>query len=71
MVLPLVVDDRALEVLGEDVAHDTHRKVRLLEDQGGRGRVRHALLQDLVELEQVLQLALEIRSLRRRAQPSG
>ena len=63
MVLALVVDDRALEVLGEDVAHDTHREVRLLEDQGGRRRVRHALLRDLVELEQVLQLALEIRSL--------
>ena len=38
VVLPLVVDDRALEVLGEDVAHDTHAEVRLLEDQGGRGR---------------------------------
>ena len=63
MVLLLVVDDRALEVLGEDVAHDAHRQVRLLEDQRRRRRRLDALLEDLVELEQVLQLALEIRSL--------
>ena len=33
VVLLLVVDDRALEVLGEDVAHDAHRQVGLLEDE--------------------------------------
>ena len=63
MVLALVVDDRALEVLGEDVAHDADAEVGLLEDQGGRRGLLDALLEDLVELEQVLQLALEIRTL--------
>ena len=70
VVLLLVVDDRALEVLGEDVAHDAHREVGLLEDQRGRLRGLDALLEDVVELEQVLQLALEIRprgAVRRRA----
>ena len=58
-----VVDDRALEVRGEDVAHDADREVGLLEDQR-RARVRllDALLEHLVELEQVLQLALEVRA---------
>ena len=36
VVLLLVVDDRALEVLGEDVAHDADRQVRLLEDERRR-----------------------------------
>ena len=36
MVLLLVVDDRALEVAREDVAHDAHRQVGLLEDEIGR-----------------------------------
>ena len=61
MVLLLVVDDRTLEVLAEDVAHDTDREIRLLEDQRGRRRLPYALLEGFVELEQVLQLALEIR----------
>src|SRR5918995_236135 len=64
MVLLGVVDDRALEVLGEDVAHDADREVGLLEDQGGRGRLGDALLEHVVELEEVLQLALEVRPLR-------
>ena len=55
-----VVDDRPLEVGGEDVAHDPHREVGLLEDERGRGRLLDALLQHLVELEQVGQLALEV-----------
>ena len=63
LVLLGVVDDRLLEVLGEDVAHDADREVGLLEDHVGRGRLRDALLQHLVELEQVLQLALEVRAL--------
>ena len=64
MVLLGVVDDRALEVLGEDVAHDADREVGLLEDQRGRRGLLDALLEHLVELEQVLQLALEVRALR-------
>ena len=62
VVLLGVVDDRALEVLGEDVAHDADRQVGLLEDERGRLGLRDALLQHLVELEQVLQLALEVRA---------
>jgi hypothetical protein len=60
VVLLGVVDDRALEVRGEDVAHDPHREVGLLEHQRGRGRLLDPLLQHLVELEQVRQLALEV-----------
>ena len=63
VVLLLVVDDRALEVLGEDVAHDADRQVRLLEDERRRRRGLDALLEDLVELEEVLQLALEVLAL--------
>src|SRR5215213_4992574 len=63
VVLLLVVDDRALEVLGEDVAHDADRQVGLLEHERPRGRGLHPLLEDLVELEQVLQLALEVLAL--------
>ncbi len=55
-----VVDHGALEVLREDVAHDTDREVGLLEDERGRLGLPHALLEHLVELEQVLQLALEV-----------
>jgi hypothetical protein len=36
-VLLGIVDHRALEVRGEDVAHDADREVGLLEDQRGRG----------------------------------
>ena len=71
MVLLLVVDDRALEVGGEDVAHDADREVGLLEDQLRRRRLLDALLQDLVELEQVLQLALEVLRAWRRARRCG
>ena len=60
MVLLGVVDDRALEVLGEDVAHDAHGEVGLLEDQRGRLGLLDALAQHLVELEEVEQLALEV-----------
>src|SRR5690348_15841298 len=70
MVLLGVVEDRALEVRAEDVALHADREIGLLEDQCRRGRLAHALLQGLVELEQVLQLALEIRprrAVRRRA----
>jgi hypothetical protein len=63
LVLLGVVDHRALEVLGEDVAHDAHGQVGLLEDQARRGRGLHALVEDLVELEEVLQLALEVLAL--------
>ena len=60
MVRLRVVDDRALEVGGEDVAHDADRQVGLLEDERGRLGLVDALLEHLVELEQVLQLALEV-----------
>ena len=60
MVLLGVVDDRALEVRGEDVADDADRQVGLLEHERGRGGLRDALLQHLVELEQVGELALEV-----------
>ena len=63
MVLLLVVDDRALEVRGEDVAHDAHRQVGLLEDQVRGGRLLDALDEHLVQLVQVLQLALEVLAL--------
>ncbi len=63
MVLLGVVDDRALEVLGEDVAHDTHRQVGLLEDQIGRLGLGHAFDEHLVQLVQVLQLAFEVLAL--------
>ena len=69
LVLLGIVDDRALEVLGEDVAHDAHREVGLLEDEARRGRLRDALVEHLVQLEEVLQLALEV--LARRAAGGG
>src|SRR5205814_1465629 len=60
VVLLLVVDDGALELLAEDVAYDAHREVRLLEHHRRRLRLLHALLQHLVELVEVLDLALEV-----------
>ena len=63
MVLLLVVDDRALEVGREDVAHDTHRQVGLLEDQIRRLGLGHARHEHLVQLVQVLQLAFEVLAL--------
>ena len=71
LVLLLVVDDRALEVGGEDVAHDADREVGLLEDERRRRRGLDALLEDLVELEEVLQLALEVLALGARARRCG
>ena len=46
--------------VGEDVAHDAHGEVGLLEDHGRGLGLLDALLEHLVELEQVLQLALEV-----------
>ena len=60
MVLLLVVDDRLLELAGEDVARHAHRQVRLLEDHLGRLRLLRALLEHVVELVEVLDLALEV-----------
>ena len=71
VVLLLVVDERALEVGREDVAHDADREVGLLEDELRRGGLLDALLQDLVELEEVLQLALEVRRAWRPRRPCG
>ncbi len=58
-----IVHDRALELGREHVAHDANREVGLLEDQRRRGRLFDALLEHLVELEQVQQLALQIGAL--------
>ena len=59
-----VVDDRALEVRGEDVAHDADGQVGLLEDQvRAPWSPSTRLPSDLVELEQVLHLALEVLAL--------
>ena len=55
-----VVHDGPLEVLGEDVTHDTDRKVRLLENQRRRARALDPLLEHLVQLEEVEHLALEV-----------
>ena len=63
MVLLGVIDDRALERLGEDVAHDPDRQVGLLEDERRRRRLGDPLLEHLVQLEQIQQLALEIGAL--------
>ena len=63
MVLLGVVDDRALERLGEDVAHDADREVGLLEDERRRRRLGDPLLEHLVQLEQIQQLALEVGAL--------
>src|SRR5205807_5716662 len=60
LVLLLVVDDRALEVSREDVAHDPHRQVRLLEHERRRRALLGPLLEDLVELVEVLDLPLEV-----------
>jgi len=51
MVLVWIVDDGTLEVLGEDVANDPDRKVRLLKNQGRGARGLDALLQHLVSLK--------------------
>ena len=63
MILLLVVDDRALEVLGEDVAHHPHRQVGLLEDEIRGDRILDAFAEYLVQLVQVLQLAFEVLAL--------
>ena len=62
MVRLRLVDHGLLEVLGEDVAHDADRQVGLLEHERGRLGLAHPLLEHVVELEEVLQLALEVRS---------
>src|ERR1700733_12430189 len=55
-----IIDDRSLERRGEDVADDPHGQVGLLEHERRRRRLGDALLQDLVQLEQIQQLALEV-----------
>jgi hypothetical protein len=70
LVLLVVVDERALEVGGEDVAHHADREVGLLEDHRRGDGLVGPLLEHLVELVQVQQLALEVLArgaLRRRA----
>jgi hypothetical protein len=71
LVLLGVVDHGALEVLGEDVAHHAHGEVGLLEDQARAPAWSDALVEDLVELEEVLQLALEVLALGAVARPCG
>src|SRR6266498_5172530 len=60
MMLLRVVDDRAVELLGEHVPHDTDGEVRLLEHHRGSGGGLDALLKDLVEAEEVFELALHV-----------
>ncbi len=63
-MLLLLVDDRLLELAREDVARHSHREVGLLEDHRGRLRLLPALLEHVVQLVQVLDLALEVLALR-------
>ena len=63
VVLLGVIDDRALEFLGVDVAHDADREVGLLEDERRGAALRDSLLEHLVQLEQIQELALEIGAL--------
>src|ERR1700683_3502212 len=63
VVLLLIVDDRTLGVRGEDVAHDAHREIGLLEHQIRGRRILHAFVEHLVELVQVLELAFEVLAL--------
>ena len=62
-MLLLVVDDRAVELAGEDVARHAHRQVGLLEDHRRGGRLLGPLLEHVVQLVQVLDLALEVLAL--------
>ncbi len=63
-MLLAVVDDRLLELAGEDVARHAHGQVGLLEDHlRGRGLLA-ALLEHVVELVEVLDLAIEVLALR-------
>src|SRR5829696_8494712 len=60
VVLPRVVHDRPLELAREDVPRHAHRQIRLLEDHGRRGSVLGALPEHIVQLVQILDLALEV-----------
>ena len=60
VMLLLVVHDRLLELAREDVARHPHRQVGLLEDHLRRLRLLGALLEHVVELVEVLDLALEV-----------
>src|SRR5215211_3692249 len=64
MVLLLVVDDRLLELAREDVARHAHRQVRLLEDHLRRLGFLGTLLEHVVKLVEILDLALEVLALR-------
>jgi hypothetical protein len=69
-VLLGVVDHGAVELLGQHVAQDADREVGLLEDQGGGLDLLGAALHHLVQLVQVVEVALEValaRALCRRA----
>ena len=60
VVLLLVVDDRAVELLLEHVAQYPDREVRLLENHVGRLDLVGPALDDLIELLQILDVALEV-----------
>ena len=62
-MLLLVVHDRPLELAGEDVARHAHGQVGLLEDHLGRAGLLAALLEHVVELVEVLDLAIEVLAL--------
>ena len=61
----VVVDERALEVLGEEVADDAERQLGLGVDEARRGRLLRARLDLLPELLEEAHVALDV--LRRRA----
>jgi hypothetical protein len=63
VVLLSVVDDRLLELAGEDVPRHAHRQVGLLEHDCRRRDLPRALLKHVVELVEVLDLTLEVLAL--------
>ena len=56
----VVVDQRALEVLGEEVSHDAERQLRLAVDEARRGRLLGARLDLLPELLEEAHVALDV-----------
>src|SRR5262249_31472793 len=60
LVRGLVVDDRALEVLGEEVADDAERQLRLLVDERGRAHFPIVLLDLVPQALQEDEVALDV-----------
>src|SRR5215217_9110277 len=60
LVRALVIDDRALEVVGEEVADDAQRQLRLLVDERRRLRLAGAGLDRLPEALQEDEVAFDV-----------